>query len=157
MDIFRELLTMPGGSSFDLSNLEQAIGFALRGHQGQQDKAGAPYILHPLRLMLHMHTDAERLAALLHDVLEDTDFRADDLLALRCPPAVVEAVEALTRRHGESYEAFIARVKTNSLARKVKLADLEDNMNILRLQELGSEDLARLQRYHQAWHVLQVE
>lgn len=140
----------------DLSTLEDAVAFSAWAHRGQRDKSGTTYILHPLRVMLSMKTDEERIAAVLHDVLEDTDWTATDLLNLGCSSAVVEAVEYLTRQNGESYEDFIERVNKHPLARKVKRADLEDNMNIHRLQALTDGDLQRLRKYHHAWKRLQL-
>jgi len=135
--------------------LEDAIAHAATAHREQWDLGGLPYILHPLRVMMKVETNEERMAAVLHDVLEDTGTIAEDLLRLGCPIEVVEAVDVLTRRPDESYEAFIERVAQNAIARRVKLADLEDNLNTLRLRELTDRDLQHVRRYHQAWHQLQ--
>ncbi len=137
--------------------LEDAIQLAVDAHRGVLDKGGQPYILHPLRLMVQMETAEDRIVAVLHDVVEDTDRRIDDLANLGYPPAIVQAVDALTRRkaEGETYEDFIERLRPNPVARHVKLADLADNMDIRRLGgELSPEDLERLQRYRRAWAVL---
>lgn len=137
--------------------IETALYAAIKAHEGQTDKAGQPYILHPLRLMSKMDTDVERAVALLHDVIEDSEYTAALLLQMGIPVDVVDAVQALTKKQGETYEDFIVRVKQNPLAAKVKRADLEDNMNILRLSGLDEKDLQRIAKYHKAWHQLQDE
>ncbi|MBI4278385.1 MAG: GTP pyrophosphokinase [Armatimonadetes bacterium] len=134
-----------------MATLEDAILLAVQAHRGQRDKAGAPYILHPLRLMLRMTSEAEMMAAVLHDVIEDTHHTLDDLRRAGYPEEVLEALNCLTHRTGESYDAFIARIKPNPLARKVKIADLEDNMDIRRISDLRPKDVQRLKRYQQAW------
>jgi (p)ppGpp synthase/HD superfamily hydrolase len=137
-----------------MATLERAVRIAAEAHEGQKDKSGAPYLLHPLRMMLRMQSDVARMAAILHDVVEDSDWTLDGLRAEGFSAEVVEAVDCLTHREGESYEAFVKRVKGNALARQVKLADLEDNMNLKRLSEVTSKDLARLEKYHRAWLAL---
>lgn len=135
--------------------IDTALNIALRAHTGVVDKAGQPYVLHPIRIMLKMTTDLEKATALLHDVLEDSDFTADDLLAEGIPEPVVTAVLALTRQTDESYKEFVLRAKQHPIARKVKIADIEDNLNVLRIKELTSRDLARIAKYHKAWQTLQ--
>lgn len=130
--------------------IEKALAIALHAHQGQKDKAGAPYILHPLRVMLCMETELEMIAAVLHDVVEDSSITIDDLRREGIPEAALAAVEHLTRRDGEDYDEFIERVKLNAVARKVKLADLEDNLNIARIDRPTQKDLARLEKYRKA-------
>lgn len=127
---------------------------AAQAHAGQKDKAGDPYLLHPLRMMLRMRSAEARMAAVLHDVVEDSEWTLDALRAEGFPEEVVEAVDCLTHREGESYESFVKRVKVNDIARQVKLVDLEDNMNLKRLNEVTSKDLARLEKYHRAWLAL---
>ena len=134
--------------------IEQSLAIALRAYAGKTDKAGRPYILHPLRLMAKMSSDAEMSVALLHDVIEDSDITAAQLLAEGIPSEVVAAVLCLTKQSGESYQNFVLRAKQNPLARKVKLADIEDNINVLRLTKLTETDLARIVKYHAAWHEL---
>ena len=134
--------------------LEDAILIAVQAHRGQKDKAGTPYIFHPLRLMLHMETETEMMAAVMHDVVEDSNWTLERLRTEGFPEEVLEAVECLTRKDSESYDDFIERVRTNPVARRVKIADLEDNMNIRRISKLTSEDSQRLEKYHKAWCVL---
>jgi (p)ppGpp synthase/HD superfamily hydrolase len=130
---------------------------AVQAHQGQRDKAEAPYILHPLRVMLRMRSDVERMIAVLHDVVEDTPYTLLDLQQAGYPEQVLEALDCLTRRENETYEEFIERVKANPLARKVKIADLEDNMDIRRISDLQEKDVERLKRYRRAWLALTKE
>jgi (p)ppGpp synthase/HD superfamily hydrolase len=133
-----------------MSTLERAIAIAAAAHASQVDKAGAPYILHPLRVMLRVRTAPERIAAVLHDVVEDTPWTLEALAAEGFAAEVLAAVEALTRREGESYEAFIARAGADPIGRVVKLADLAENMDLTRLEAPGAQDLARLERYRRA-------
>ena len=137
--------------------IEKSLQIALQAHAGKTDKAGGEYILHPLRVMAKMNTDVERSVALLHDVIEDSDITAEDLLAEGIPAEVVEAVQCLTRDENEDYLEFVARTKKNRLAAKIKMADIEDNIDVLRLKSLKEHDLERIQRYHAAWRLLQEE
>ncbi len=134
--------------------LEDAIEIAVRAHRGQTDKAGAPYVLHVLRVMLRMPDETSMMAAALHDVVEDTPHTLDLLRTAGFPEAVAAAVDALTRRKGESYEAFVRRAGQNPIARLVKRADLEDNMDLRRIPRPTEKDFARLRRYRKAWELL---
>lgn len=134
-----------------MPTLEDAIALAVEAHRGQRDKAGQCYVLHPLRLMLRLESEAERMAAVLHDVVEDTPYTLERLRALGYPEEVLAALDCLTRREGETYEAFIERIRPHALARRVKLADLEDNMDVRRLTSISVRDTERLARYRAAW------
>lgn len=137
-------------------DLEQAIDVARRAHSTQTDKAGRrPYIEHVLRVIEAVDTEDQKLAAALHDVVEDTELTLEDLRAAGCPPKVLEAVDSLTRREGESYDDFIERVARDPLARVVKLADLADNSNEGRLALLEPEDAKKLRsKYARARELL---
>lgn len=135
--------------------LETAIALACRVHAGQRDKAGRAYVLHPLRLMLRFEDPEAQMAAVLHDVVEDGDVRLEDLRILGIPESVVQAVDCLSRREGETYDAFIERIRPNALARRVKREDIRDNLDVTRLPELGEADLARVARYHRALAALE--
>jgi (p)ppGpp synthase/HD superfamily hydrolase len=140
-----------------MPSLEDAIAFAVEKYRGHApDKGGQPYLLHPLRVMLAMDTEEERRVAVLHDVVEDCNVSLDQLRAMGYQEAEVQALDALTWRkeRGESYEAFIDRLLPDSLARKVKLADLADNMDVRRLERVEEADRARLERYARAWRKL---
>ncbi|HEY7357427.1 MAG TPA: hypothetical protein VH590_13205 [Ktedonobacterales bacterium] len=134
-----------------MPTLEDAIVLATQAHRGQVDKVGQPYILHLLRVMLRLEGEAAQMAGILHDLVEDTDYSFDDLRALGYAEDLLQALDCLTRRPEESYEQFIERASANPLARRVKRADLEDNMDIRRLPVVGEKDLERLNRYIGAW------
>ncbi|MDH0646094.1 GTP pyrophosphokinase [Pseudomonas sp. GD03858] len=133
-----------------MATLEKAIAVATRAHDGQFDKGGAAYILHPLRVMARMVTPEQRIVAVLHDVLEDTPLTLSDLAREGFPLKILAALLALSRRDGESYETFVVRLGVDPLARQVKLADLADNSDLSRIPSPGPADLARLSRYQQA-------
>jgi len=134
--------------------LEKAIEIALRAHTGQKGKDGSPYILHPLRIMTRMGSDEERIAAVLHDVVEDSDITLDDLRTTGFPEDVLTVVKLLTHEEGISYEDYVERLKSHPIARRIKLADLEDNSDIRRLSGIEDRDLERLRKYHRAWQIL---
>lgn len=129
--------------------LDEAIVLATGAHRGQVDKAGAPYILHPLRVMLAQTDDVRRMAAVLHDVVEDCGI-APDTLRARFGDVVADAVIALTRNEGEDYDAFIARCAANPVARDVKRADIGDNLDLSRLAVVTDRDQARAAKYKRA-------
>lgn len=137
-----------------MATIEDAIRLALDKHHGQVDKGGAPYILHPLRVMGYMETETEQIVAVLHDVVEDSDVTLDDLRSMGFSNDVVAAVDHLSRREDETYEQFIQRIKPHPLAVRVKLGDLRDNMDIRRAGDLDQKALDRLQRYRKAWFEL---
>lgn len=137
-----------------MSTLENAIALAVEAHRGQKDRAGQPYILHPLRVMMNVEGATAKTAAILHDVVEDSPITLDDLTQQGFSPEVVAAVDCLTKRPDEDYEPYLQRVEQNALAIRVKLADLRDNMTLTRLDSVSERDIARLQRYLTAWHRL---
>lgn len=132
-----------------MSDLTKALAIAIQAHAGQTDKAGLPYILHPLRVMLQMDTDVERIVAVLHDVIEDSDQTIFTLHDAGFSLEVVAAIDVLTRHAAETYEEFILRVKQSALATKVKLADLHDN-----LRQNGTNNEARDAKYRNAIAIL---
>lgn len=138
-----------------MSTLERAITIAAQAHQGQTDKAHEPYILHPIRVMLRLSTPDERMAAVLHDVLEDSDWSRTDLEREGFSRAVLDAVEALTRRSDETYEDFLHRVSLNPIALRVKLADLEDNLDASRIAQPTDRDVRRMEKYRAARTLLE--
>jgi (p)ppGpp synthase/HD superfamily hydrolase len=139
-----------------MATLARALTIAAAAHEHQQDKNGAPYFLHVLRVMQRLPIDDEtaRIAAVLHDLIEDTDWTLEQLAAEGFHAEVIDVIDALTRRADESYTAFVARAGLHPLARQVKLADLEDNMDLRRLTQLQPADHERMERYHQAWRYL---
>ena len=132
-------------------SIENAIVLALKAHRGQVDKAGKPYILHALRVMLALDTETEMIAGVLHDVIEDSGYSLSDLKKMGYSDDIITALNCLTKKDPEDYEDFIERIKTSLIAVRVKLADLEDNMNISRLANPGKEDFNRLEKYRKAY------
>ena len=137
-----------------MSTLERAIALAATAHEGQTDKAGAPYILHVLRVMMRLETPEERMAAALHDIVEDCGFTLDRLRAEGFPEAVVLGVDAVTRRDSETYEEFVLRAKAHPVGRRVKEADLLDNSDVSRLAQVTDRDRDRLEKYRLALEAL---
>ncbi|HZD53839.1 MAG TPA: HD domain-containing protein [Woeseiaceae bacterium] len=130
------------------------MALAAAAHAGQKDKAGQPYILHPIRVMLNVRTDEERIAALLHDVVEDTHTTFEDLRREGFSDAIIEAVRALTKHEGESREAAARRAVVNPIARNVKLADVTDNSDLRRIPNPTEADLTRLEEYKRVKEIL---
>ena len=135
--------------------LDRAKAIATSAHEGQVDKAGKPYIEHPMRVMNMGKTVEEKIAGVLHDVVEDSDWTLEMLEKEGIPKDVMDALRCVTKlSEDEDYDHFIERVKTNPLAVKVKLNDLKDNMDITRLGEVTEKDLARLNKYIRAYRQL---
>lgn len=132
-----------------------ALAIASRAHSGQCDKAGNDYISHPLRVAERCRSPKAKIVALLHDTIEDTDVTAPYLLEQGFPREIVDAVLSVTRSEDEPYDDYVHRVSANPIGREVKRADLEDNMDLRRLNELTDSDVARLRKYLRAWHYLQ--
>ena len=135
--------------------LDRAKAIATSAHEGQMDKAGKPYIEHPMRVMNMGKTIEEKIAGVLHDVVEDSDWTFEMLEKEGIPKDVMDALRCVTKlSEDEDYDHFIERVKTNPLAVKVKLNDLKDNMDITRLGEVTKKDLGRLNKYIRAYRQL---
>jgi len=136
------------------SEIEKALQIALQAHQTQKDRYGEPYILHPLRVMSRLDTVEEKIVALLHDAIEDSPLTLEKLVSKGFSVTIINAVDAMTKRPGEDYMHYITRVAGNALAVKVKLADLEDNLDLKRCKELTAEDINRMNKYLGAWFYL---
>jgi len=137
------------------SNLSLAIRIATEAHDGQEDKGGAPYILHPLRVMMAVEGDRERIAAVLHDVAEDcADWPLSRIREQPFSGAVCAALDALTRRPGEDYWDFIDRCGDDPIARVVKMADLKDNQDLSRIKNPTERDCDRIRKYVKASMIL---
>mgnify|MGYP003513490717 FL=1 len=130
-----------------MSSLERSIEIAVTAHKEQVDKASKPYILHPLRLMFKMQSENEMIAAVLHDVVEDTDWTIEKLVTEGFDDDVITAVNLLTHDRKVPYKKYIEAIKSNKIALKVKLADLEDNLDIKRIAHPKFRDYARLAEY----------
>jgi len=138
-------------------NIELAVSIALEAHKGQKDKAGKPYILHPLRLMSKFDREDLQIIAVLHDVVEDSHITLDKLNRYEFHPRIITAVGRLTHRLHETYPEYIERVSGNDLATQVKLEDLRDNMDVIRLggdYPWCMDDFRRLKKYAIAYERL---
>tara|TARA_R110002096_G_scaffold197544_1_gene380954 strand:- start:212 stop:640 length:429 start_codon:yes stop_codon:yes gene_type:complete len=139
------------------SILVTAIQIAVQAHGETLDKSGQPYILHPLRVMMAQMSDVSRIAGILHDVVEDTNVTIDDLRSAGIPEESLTAIVMLTHEESEPYEEYINKLYQNHIAKSVKLADLLDNMNVLRLPGFTQKDLGRLAKYRRAYEFLSEE
>lgn len=134
-----------------MSTLERAIAIAAEAHAGQTDKAGAPYILHPLRVMLRVTSPEARIVAVLHDVVEDCpDWSFARLTMEGFSPDVLAGLAAVTKQEGEPYDMFVRRAGENGLGRAVKMADIQDNLDLSRMAHPTAQDFARLTKYRAA-------
>ncbi|MEQ1310631.1 guanosine-3',5'-bis(diphosphate) 3'-pyrophosphohydrolase [Acinetobacter sp. XH1639] len=137
-----------------MATLEQAISLAAKQHEGQVDKANAPYILHPLRVMLNVPTIEHKIVAVLHDILEDTETTIEDLYQFGFQEHIIDAIVALTKKQGETRLEAAQRARQNPIARVVKLADINDNMDLSRISSPTSKDFERLNEYQQVRDLL---
>ena len=133
-----------------MSSIERAVEIAAKAHAGVKDKANATYLLHPLRVMLALESDQEKIVGVLHDVVEDCGVSLDDLRREGFSEEVLTAIAAVTKLPGESYEDFVDRAAQNPIGRVVKLADLEENSDISRIASPSWEDLERIEKYRRA-------
>ena len=134
-----------------MSTLERAIAITAEAHAGQIDKAGALYVLHPLRMMLSMSSIDERIVAVLHDVCEDCPgWTLDQLRGEGFSDRIIDALQSVTKRDGEDYEDFVRRAAANSIGRRVKLADLHDNSDLSRIAVPSERDFRRIEKYQRA-------
>lgn len=134
-----------------------ALQVCVESHQGQVDKAGMPYVLHPLRVAFSLWewtTEDMLITALLHDVVEDTDMTLESIRE-HFGECVADAVDGVTRRKSETYKEFILRCKLNPISRRVKLADIEDNMRPERVAALPESEQSIVHRYEKAKAVLE--
>ena len=133
-------------------NLERAIEIAVEAHKGVLDKGGNPYVLHPLRMMFAVSNEEEKIVAVLHDVIEDSiDWEFERLEKEGFSAAVIDALRSVTKiTEDEDYDAFIERAMTNPIGRRVKIADLRDNLDVTRIGELAEKDMKRINKYKKA-------
>lgn len=131
-----------------------ALLIAIRAHEGQKDKSEREYVMHPIRVAERCKNPRAKIVALLHDTIEDTDVTTEYLRSEGFPEEIINAVLSVTKQEGESYEDFVCRAAENPIGKEVKIADLEDNMDIRRLKEITDEDVARLRKYLRSWQYL---
>lgn len=134
-----------------MSDLERALQIAVKYHEGQKDKNGEPYIFHPIRVMMRCTDPTAKIAALLHDVVEDSHLEIADLQAEGFSQEVLDVVSLLTHDPDVSYEDYVEAIATHPLAVQVKLADLEDNSDVRRVREVNEKTLARFKKYLTAY------
>lgn len=140
-----------------MNDIEKAINIAVQAHSGQKDKAGMPYVLHPLRLMLRQDSPEAMIVAVLHDVVEDTDLSIEQLADAGFSGAVLEAIYLLTHDKSIPYMDYIRAIANNVLARQVKITDLIDNMDLSRIPNPQKKDYVRLEKYKLAYEYLTQE
>ena len=133
---------------------DHALQIAIQAHRGQKDKSGREYIMHPIRVAERCKDPRAKIVALLHDTIEDTEVTPDMLQEEGFPQEIISAILSVTKQENETYDAFVRRASENPIGREVKIADLEDNMDVRRLKEITNEDVARLQKYLRAWQYL---
>lgn len=134
--------------------LGKALEIAKNAHKGQVDKAGEPYIMHPITVACSMDTFDGVIVALLHDVVEDSGYTFEDLERYGFSDEIISALKLLTHEKGVPYMEYIKQVKGNDLARKVKMADLSHNMDLSRLPKITEKDEKRLEKYKAALEFL---
>ena len=134
--------------------LDKAALICVTKHQRQRDKVVAAYFQHPMRVAMNCEKDEEKIVALLHDTIEDTDVTPEWLKQQGFSDEIVEAILSVTREPGEDYSEFVARAKKNPIGRIVKIHDLEDNLNVFRLSEVTPEMAGRLTKYLKALEYL---
>ncbi|NUN64306.1 GTP pyrophosphokinase [Pseudanabaena biceps] len=141
------------------SNLEILLALAIKiahqAHAGQLDKAGKPYIAHPLTVMAQMDTVESKIVAVLHDAIEDSALKISDLVRQGFPTYITDEIAAITKVDGEIYEEYIVRVKSNAIARQVKIADVSHNMDLSRIANPTTKDFQRLEKYQRVLQELQ--
>ena len=134
---------------------KKAVKLCFEAHKDQVDKSGLPYVFHPFHLAEQMTDELTTVTALLHDVVEDTSYTLADLREMGFPETVLDALALLTHDDGTAYLEYVARLKTNPIARAVKLADLRHNSDLTRLDQVDGKALARVEKYRKAIELLE--
>lgn len=147
--------TIKTRGGFIMANIDRAIMIASIAHSGQKDKAGKPYILHPLRVMFSVETDEQKIVAVLHDVIEDTYIQAKHLREHGFSEDIINAIESVTKKEGETRMDAAKRTKLNTIGTVVKLADLKDNMDLSRIAIPTEKDLLRIAKYEEVKNFLE--
>ena len=132
-----------------------AMKLSFEAHKDQLDKSGLPYVYHPLLVAEQVRTEDEICVALLHDVMEDSDFTADDIRTAGMDERIVEALLLMTHDASDDYMEYVTQLAGNPLARKVKMADLRHNMDITRLDSVTEADEQRREKYAKAYALLE--
>lgn len=133
---------------------KKALRLCFEAHRDQLDKSGLPYVFHPFHLAEQMDTEETVCVALLHDVVEDTDYTLEDLIAMGFPKPVTDALALMTHDENVPYLDYVAKLKDNPVARQVKLADLKHNSDLTRLDRVDEKALERVEKYRKAMELL---
>ena len=134
---------------------KQAMKLCYEAHRDQTDKSGIPYVFHPIHVAEQMTDEVTTIVALLHDVVEDTDYTLEDLRAMGFGEEVIDALALLTHKKHVPYLQYVYQIKDNRIARAVKLADLRHNSDSSRMDELDEKAMARLEKYKAAIKILE--
>ena len=134
---------------------KKALKLCFEAHKNQVDKSGMPYVFHPFHVAEQMTDEATTIVALLHDVVEDTDYTLEDLAAEGFGKDILEAVALMTHEDDVPYLDYVAKLKDNPIARAVKLADLAHNSDLSRIGEVDEETRERLEKYKKATALLE--
>lgn len=135
---------------------KKAMKLCFDAHKNQVDKSGMPYVFHPICLAEKMDTEESIVVALLHDVVEDTDYTLGDLREMGFGDAIIEALTLMTHDPDVPYMDYVKAIGTNPLATKVKLADLRHNSDLGRLNQIDQKALERVKKYKKAIEYLEV-
>lgn len=133
---------------------KKALKLCFEAHKDQVDKSGMPYVFHPFHLAEQMTTEETVIVALLHDVVEDTDYTFEDLEQMRFPNSVIEALRLMTHERFVPYLDYVRKIKTNDIARTVKLADLRHNSDVTRLDSVDDKTEKRMEKYRKTMEIL---
>ena len=134
---------------------KKALKLCFEAHKAQLDKSGMPYVFHPFHLAEQMRDENTTIVALLHDVIEDTDYTFNDLIAMGFDGAIIDAIELMTHEEGVPYMDYVEKIKSNPIAREVKLADLRHNSDLSRLDAPTEKDKMRVEKYRKAIGLLE--
>lgn len=135
--------------------LEKALKLAIEAHKGQTDLSGLSYILHPLNVMFKVKSEKAKIVAILHDIIEDTPITIFILQDLGFSNEIIEAIELLTRKKSQDYFEYIEILSQNYLAREVKIADLEHNLDVIRFKKFGLFESTQITKHHKALKLIQ--
>lgn len=133
---------------------KKALRLCFEAHKDQLDKSGLPYVFHPFHLAEQMDTEETVCVALLHDVVEDTDYTLEDLIAMGFPKPVTDALALMTHDENVPDLDYVAKLKDNPVAQQVKLADLKHNSDLTRLDRIDEKALERVEKYRKAMELL---
>lgn len=133
---------------------KKAMKLSFEAHKDQLDKSGIPYVYHPFHLAEQMNTEETVVVALLHDVVEDTEYTIQDMIEMGFPQSVTDALTLMTHSKNVPYLEYVVKLKENPIAREVKIADLRHNSDVSRLDTVDEKAIARIEKYKMAIAIL---